>query len=87
MPPGENSGTTDIGSMSFEHALDELESIVAQLEQGDTPLEDTIRLYQRGNDLKLHCERTLKEAEERVEKITLDSQGNPTGTENFVIQE
>ena len=74
----------EISAMSFEEALEQLESIVSRLEKGDAPLEEAIRLYQRGNLLKQHCETTLKDAEERVEKITLDSQGAPTGVETIV---
>ena len=70
-----------IDQMSFEEALGELESIVGRLESGDTPLEDAIQLYQRGSILKTHCETTLKAAEERVEKITLNSKAEPVGTE------
>ena len=70
-----------IDQMSFEEALEELEKIVGRLESGDTPLEDAIRLYQRGSLLKSHCETTLKAAEERVEKITLNSKSEPVGTE------
>ena len=70
-----------IDQMSFEEALEELESIVGRLESGDTPLEIAIQLYQRGSLLKTHCETTLKAAEERVEKITLNSRAEPVGTE------
>lgn len=72
-----------ITALSFEVALDELESIVGRLENGDTPLEESIALYHRGNQLKRHCEKTLKEAEERVEKITLDAHASPTGVEKI----
>ncbi len=72
-----------IDNMSFEVALEKLESIVNQLEGGNTPLEEAIRLYQLGNRLKKHCESTLKNAEERVSQITLDAQGTPSGSEPF----
>ena len=72
-----------IGSLSFEDALSELEKIVAELESGDTPLEESIELYKRGNMLKAHCQNTLKSAEERVEKITLDADGSAAGTTSF----
>ena len=72
-----------IESMSFEEALSQLEQIVAKLESGDTPLEKSIELYKRGSMLKMHCQATLKSAEERVEKIALDANGNATGTESF----
>ena len=56
----------DVGKMSFEQALGELESIVARLEQGEVDLEDSITLYERGQALKNHCEARLKAAEGRT---------------------
>jgi exodeoxyribonuclease VII small subunit len=47
------------------------------------PLEESIGLYERGAKLKAHCEAKLKAAEERVEKLTLDAQGEPKGTQPF----
>ena len=70
-----------VGKMSFEDAMRELETVVAQLESGDVPLEDSIKLYERGAALKEHCQKKLAEAEEKVAKITLDADGNPKGTE------
>ena len=67
----------DIGKMSFEDALAELESIVRKLESGDAALEDSIALYERGAALKAHCEKTLKSAREKVEKIILSADGTP----------
>lgn len=72
---------SDIKAMSFEDALSELEKIVAQLEGGKAPLQESIAIYERGEALKTHCESLLKAAEARIEKITLDRDGNPTGTE------
>jgi exodeoxyribonuclease VII small subunit len=60
----------DIAAMSFEQALAELEQIVARLESGQAPLEDSIRMYQRGSQLKAHCEGKLNAARLQVEKIT-----------------
>lgn len=70
---------TPVAEMSFEAAMAELEKVVGQLERGDVPLEDSIKLYERGAVLKKHCEGKLKEAEEKVAAITLDGEGNPTG--------
>jgi exodeoxyribonuclease VII small subunit len=72
---------TIAADMSFEKALAELEQIVAKLERGDVPLEESITLYERGEALKVHCERVLKAAEMRVEKIRLGADGKPTGVE------
>jgi exodeoxyribonuclease VII small subunit len=71
----------DIGEMSFERALKELEAIVGRLERGDVELEESISIYERGEALKEHCDRLLKQAEAKVEKLTLGSDGSPKGTE------
>ncbi len=70
-----------VKEMSFEEALAELEAVVGKLERGDVPLEDSIRLYERGAALKKHCEARLKEAEEKIEAITLGEDGEPAGTQ------
>jgi exodeoxyribonuclease VII small subunit len=70
----------DIEQMPFERAIDELESIVKRLEEGKVPLEESVAIYERGEALKRRCEDLLRQAEARVEKITLDAQGKPTGT-------
>ncbi|WP_374115043.1 exodeoxyribonuclease VII small subunit [Ancylobacter mangrovi] len=74
-------GMTDVDGMSFERALAELESIVAKLESGNVPLEESISLYARGEALKARCDALLKDAEARVEKITLGADGRPSGTQ------
>jgi exodeoxyribonuclease VII small subunit len=71
----------DVKTLSFEKALAELESIVQRLEKGDVPLEESVAIYERGEVLKRRCEELLRQAEARVEKITLDASGKPTGTE------
>ena len=70
-----------VEEMSFEEAMAELEAVVGQLERGDVPLDASISLYERGAALKARCEAKLKEAEEKVAKLTLDADGTPTGTE------
>ncbi len=70
-----------VDEMSFEDAMAELDRVVGQLERGDVPLEASIKLYERGALLKKRCEKKLKEAEEKVEQLTLDGAGKPTGTE------
>jgi exodeoxyribonuclease VII small subunit len=67
--------------MSFEEALAALERIVDDLEKGDVPLDQSIRIYERGEALKKHCDALLKAAEDKVEKIRLSRDGTPTGTE------
>jgi exodeoxyribonuclease VII small subunit len=71
----------DIKAMSFEQALSALEKIVDDLERGDVPLDQSIKIYERGEALKAHCDRLLKAAEDRVEKIRLSREGKPVGTE------
>jgi exodeoxyribonuclease VII small subunit len=70
----------DISGLSFEKALEALEDIVARLEAGKVDLEESIKIYERGEALRAHCEKKLKEAEARIEKITLDPFGKPKGT-------
>src|SRR4029077_11639936 len=76
----ENSNI-DVKKMPCERAIEELESIVKNLEAGKVPLEQSVALYERGETLKKRCEELLRQAEARVEKITLDANGNPTGSE------
>jgi exodeoxyribonuclease VII small subunit len=71
----------DIKAMSFEQALDALERIVDNLERGDVPLDQSIRIYERGEALKAHCDRLLKAAEDKVQKIRLTRDGQPAGVE------
>ncbi len=66
--------------LSFEAAMSELETVVGQLESGNVPLEESIKLYERGDVLKKHCEKKLAEAEEKVAQITLNADGQATGT-------
>jgi exodeoxyribonuclease VII small subunit len=66
---------TDVAALPFEKALAELESIVQRLEKGDVALEESIKIYERGEALKKRCEALLADAEMRVEKITRDAKG------------
>jgi exodeoxyribonuclease VII small subunit len=77
----------DIKDMTFEKALKELEGIVGRLERGDVELEESINIYERGEALKDHCDRLLKQAEARVEKLTFNAAGEPAGAEPFKPQE
>ena len=71
--------TTPVEQLSFEVALKELEGIVSRLEQGEVDLEDSIALYERGQALKSHCEKKLKAAEGRLEKIVQGVAGPQIG--------
>jgi len=75
----------DVSALSFEKALAELDSIVARLEKGDVPLEESVAIYERGEVLKRRCDELLQQAEARVDKITLDASGKPSGTEPLDI--
>ncbi|MEO1919065.1 MAG: exodeoxyribonuclease VII small subunit [Paracoccaceae bacterium] len=70
-----------VSDMSFEEAMGALEKVVGQLESGSVALEESISLYERGAELKAHCEAKLKSAEEKVAKITIDGNGNAAETE------
>lgn len=71
---------TSVESLSFEEALSALEGIVRDLETGKAPLEDSIAAYERGVALKQHCEKKLREAQSKIEKITLGADGKPTAS-------
>ena len=75
-----------IAELPFEKALSELEQIVQKLEGGNVALEESILLYERGEQLKKRCEALLGEAEARIEKITLAADGRPRGTEPLAEQ-
>lgn len=72
---------TKIDDLAFEDALTELETIVRNLETGQTKLDESITAYERGVALKKHCEKRLNEARLKIEKITLDQDGKPQGIE------
>ena len=82
-PPSGRAGArhADIKEMTFERSLKELETIVARLERGDVELEESIVIYERGSALREHCDRLLKQAEAKVEKLTFAADGQPKGTE------
>ena len=71
----------DIKDMPFERAMKELEQIVSRLERGDVELEESISIYERGEALKEHCDRLLKAAELKVERLTLGQDGQPKGAQ------
>ena len=80
------TNNTDITRLPFERAIEELESIVKRLEEGKVPLEESVAIYERGEALKRLCEDLLRQAEARVEKITLDAAGKPTGSEPLDVE-
>ena len=64
-----------VEELSFEEALGELEHIVRGLETGSSALEDSITAYERGAKLKNHCEKKLRDAQAKIEKISIASDG------------
>ena len=76
-------GADPIASMSFEEALKALEDVVRRLESGDTPLEESIDLYTRGDALRSHCQKRLDSAQARIEAIVADADGKPVGLRPF----
>lgn len=73
----------EIAEMSFEDALRALEEIVRKLESGEVPLDDSITLYERGEQLRRHCQARLDAAQARIEKIVTGPDGQPRGTAPF----
>lgn len=61
---------------SFEESLKRLEEIVSQLEQGEIPLEESIKMYEEGLALSKSCIEKLTQAELRLKKLTKDVNGN-----------
>ncbi len=65
-----------VDALSFEDALAELETIVRGLETGESALEDSISAYERGIKLKSHCETKLRDAQAKIEKISVGKDGS-----------
>src|ERR1700749_1121388 len=76
----------DVKKLSFERAIEELETIVKRLEDGKVPLEEWVAIYERGEALKRRCEELLRQAEARVEKITTDASGAAAGVAPLDVQ-
>jgi exodeoxyribonuclease VII small subunit len=70
------AANADVAGMSFEEAFAELEKIVRQLEEGRGKLDDAIQSYERGMALKRHCETKLKDAQTKIDRITLAADGS-----------
>ena len=81
----ESNIPSDIRKMSFELALEELKGIVERLEQGQGELDQAIEAYQRGALLKRHFEAKLRDAEQKIAKISLGTDGT-VGTEDLDLE-
>ena len=60
----------DVEKLSYEQAFMELQTIVNLLDEGQQPLEDTLRIFERGQALARHCEQLLNQAQLKVQKIS-----------------
>jgi exodeoxyribonuclease VII small subunit len=77
-PATPSAAPTDLADLPFDRALEELRGVVARLEDGGLPLEESIALYERGAALHDHCARLLDGAEARVRRLVDGSGGRPT---------
>ena len=59
----------DIENLSYEAAYQELEALVAQMESGELPLEESVALYERGQKLSAHCQALLEEAQLKIKLV------------------
>ena len=62
-------GNNSLEKMTFEDAMKELENLVDSLDKGDVSLDEAIAAYDRGSQLKDHCQKKLNEAKMKVETI------------------
>lgn len=69
------SEAKEITAMSFEEALAELETVVERLDTGNVSLQDSIKLYERGNELRKFCEKQLNDAELKIRALSQDENG------------
>lgn len=72
----------DVDDLSFEQARDELVRLVAALEQGAPTLEESLRLWERGEALAARCEQWLVGAKERLDAARAASTSSPSGDES-----
>jgi exodeoxyribonuclease VII small subunit len=62
---------------NFEASLAALEKVVRELERGDLPLEESLKLFEQGVKLSRECQERLNQAERRVEVLLRDTEGRP----------
>ncbi len=62
---------------TFETSLQDLERIVRRLEDGDSSLEDSLKLFEDGVRISRECQERLNQAERRIEVLLKDANGNP----------
>lgn len=61
---------TPVSDLSYEHARDELVRLVARIESGEAPLEESMVLWERGEALAAHCQAKLDQAQARLDDAT-----------------
>ena len=65
----------EVAALSYEQALEQLDTLIAQLEKGDIPLDDAISAYERGTRLARHCAELLDRTEQRVSQLVVSGDG------------
>lgn len=75
--------TQEINNMTFEQAMEELETVVRQLESGKIKLDEAVAVYERGVKLKNFCEEKLKSAKSKIDKLIIGKDGSIIGKEDF----
>jgi exodeoxyribonuclease VII small subunit len=83
---GPSSARQRIQALAFDTALTELQSVVARLEAGSLPLEESIELYEQGVMLHEHCARLLGEAEVRLQRL-VDAPGGRLRTLDLSVDD
>src|SRR5215213_3998451 len=68
---------TEVRGATFETQLAALEKVVRELERGDLPLEESLKLFEEGVRLSRECQERLNQAERRIEVLLRDSEGRP----------
>ena len=59
----------ELSNLSYEAAFQELEALVARMESGELPLEESVKLYERGQRLSAHCQALLENAELKIKQV------------------
>jgi exodeoxyribonuclease VII small subunit len=71
--PADDDANADVAELGYEDARDELAAIVARLESGTETLEESMRLWERGEALAAHCERWLDGAQRKIDAMTAEA--------------
>lgn len=73
----------ELENLTFEEAMEELETVVRQLESGKIKLDEAVSVYERGAKLKQFCEQKLTEAKSKIDKLIIGKEGQILGQEDF----